>query len=752
MSSPGDALDSNSEDSIDENLRFLHSSLAALDQDQQDDTSTRPPTRSQIDSHRDPRVRNRTRGIADILPSPPPPQAAQYEDRLIVPPHATTPPPPPPPPAESSADRRTRLQQILARLNRIHDPSASAPTPATGRPTASAYSNRTPSPGAGGRAERLYDWAPAHEDTSTTHDETELEQILAELRRARPDIGSERLRGEGERELEGLRRREQEATEGLERRERLRERRRGGVEWGSLRRSVVAQRATRQEGGVPTIASSASATERMLRYVMERERSGMSEEEERARGTGWFNPMDENSGIGAEHLANGNSSRDAWPLPPPHINEGRSSLLRNEEARTAWFAAEQERVMRYRTGTEGPQRLPRISTPPVPSTMTSSSPTALLESALKYLDQLRSCSRYEDALSAAMDQGLATKEFFADKHHDFIMDLDDVEPLADSSWLQPGTTFEGHQHAATPNAELLQQRLNSSTIHVEQINPNFPSLASTPAFDHPPGSTRVASFDASRPWLSHQFTPPTTTNTTTSTSPKFPDPTHDHWPVRVTIHSLDREKMTIQGTMEAYDVPQHPASISLLNNNNASTTSRPKAGRKSSPITTYLEGHIIDLTTHSFLTPTPAVDHSKRSTSTSRLLSSSPISFPSATPSTDAANWLRLPPFSTLASPSALARTLLSLSRLRAIQQEYIFMRWKERCFVHTSSDTCSDEDRRMGDQDRGHGLTIGGFYYVSLRRADGRVEGLYFDPGSTPFQRVRLEGGRGGWPGVELR
>ena len=37
-------------------------------------------------------------------------------------------------------------------------------------------------------------------------------------------------------------------------------------------------------------------------------------------------------------------------------------------------------------------------------------------------------------------------------------------------------------------------------------------------------------------------------------------------------------------------------------------------------------------------------------------------------------------------------------------------------------------------------GLTIAGFYYVCLERASGRIEGFYFDPSSTPFQRLDLQ------------
>jgi hypothetical protein len=374
-----------------------------------------------------------------------------------------------------------------------------------------------------------------------------------------------------------------------------------------------------------------------------------------------------------------------------------------------------------------------------------------LENALKYLHQLRSCHNYEQALSAAIDHGLATKEFFADKHDDFVMDMAEIEPIAASSWLQPGTVFEGHQHATNGNAVGLLPPRSGSASHVEQINPNYrnQSTATTTGFDHPPGSTRVT-FDPSRPWLSQNFA--AQSHSMASLLAKAADRPYDHWPVRVIIHSLDAERMILQGTMEAYDVPQQPASVSILH-----SAERPKAGKKNAPITTYLEGHIINLSTHSFLTPSatenqrlgPHPTHPHNSTPYTSL--PDVVTFPSANAHTDASNWRKLPPFNALPSDEEMARCILSKARMNEIHEDYIFMRWKERCFVHTKDDKCSEADR-AGDQDRGHGLTISGFYYVSLRRSDGVVEGLYFDPTSTPYQHLRLSGQSTGWPAFEFR
>lgn len=49
-----------------------------------------------------------------------------------------------------------------------------------------------------------------------------------------------------------------------------------------------------------------------------------------------------------------------------------------------------------------------------------------------------------------------------------------------------------------------------------------------------------------------------------------------------------------------------------------------------------------------------------------------------------------------------------------------------ERCFI-------TPTDARQG-------LTISGFYYISLRRDTGHIEGLYYDPGSSPYQQLSLK------------
>jgi hypothetical protein len=64
----------------------------------------------------------------------------------------------------------------------------------------------------------------------------------------------------------------------------------------------------------------------------------------------------------------------------------------------------------------------------------------------------------------------------------------------------------------------------------------------------------------------------------------------------------------------------------------------------------------------------------------------------------------------------------------------YMFMRWKEKFFVNVGTDC---------------GLTIAGFYYVCFSRSDGSVHGFYYDPNSSPYQKLELKAtneGRAGY------
>ena len=57
-----------------------------------------------------------------------------------------------------------------------------------------------------------------------------------------------------------------------------------------------------------------------------------------------------------------------------------------------------------------------------------------------------------------------------------------------------------------------------------------------------------------------------------------------------------------------------------------------------------------------------------------------------------------------------------------------------------TSSEYPSTSTTLLGDRAHAQwGLTISGFYYVALHRQTGRIDGLYYDPGSQPYQSLRM-------------
>ncbi|MCJ1384645.1 hypothetical protein MMC17_007763 [Xylographa soralifera] len=173
--------------------------------------------------------------------------------------------------------------------------------------------------------------------------------------------------------------------------------------------------------------------------------------------------------------------------------------------------------------------------------------------------------------------------------------------------------------------------------------------------------------------------------------------TDDTWRVKVTINSIDYSTMTLSGTMEAFNVP------------------RKLTPPQENSITTFLEGEIIDFNRYTLATTSFTADAS-----------------------IDSTYWRKLEPFKTL-TDKEIVSNLMSIKWLREeLGKKWILMRWKEKCFV-----TPSDEDS---------GLTISGFYYVSLRRSDGHIEGLYYDPKSTPYQYLSLMPEKRMFPAYEFR
>lgn len=160
-------------------------------------------------------------------------------------------------------------------------------------------------------------------------------------------------------------------------------------------------------------------------------------------------------------------------------------------------------------------------------------------------------------------------------------------------------------------------------------------------------------------------------------------PMEEDWRVHVHIQVCDLAAGYVCGMMEAVDVP-----------------------KAKSPIVTFWEGHIIDNVNHTFFT-----------------------NGWDATKDTDIKHWRTFPAF------QALQPQVVNRGGRSSCLSEYpfIFMRWKEQCFVNVGNDC---------------GLSIAGFYYICMNRVDGTTTGYYFDPNSSPFQELELNPAKKGGSG----
>jgi hypothetical protein len=320
----------------------------------------------------------------------------------------------------------------------------------------------------------------------------------------------------------------------------------------------------------------------------------------------------------------------------------------------------------------------------------------MLEQAVQYLARIRNHNADpEDVPLRESPSSLGSPD------DDLITDARTLPPIQRSSWLSPGAVLQGCQHATTAH----------------QLEP------------------------PTRPWLAHAYTSNTprsrpAAHSTATHSPDLSTSTpQDRWPVKVTVHAVDWANMSLAATMEAYNVPSHSHSHASLPPDQHVT--------RTSSITTYLEGEILDFSTHTLLTE----------------------SFKSNA-ANDATYWRKLPPFTDM-SDADVVRALTSRRWFSQVfARDWILMRWKERCFVKslqctppsppttatatataTTTDyarptlpTAETDAQHAAFDDSGCGLTISGFYYVCLRRADGRLEGLYYDPQSSPYQCLKLD------------
>ena len=276
--------------------------------------------------------------------------------------------------------RRERLQRVLTRLNRLHGtPSGSA------QPSGS-YGETAPNHNS------LYDWSPpSTAELEDANEEAELEVIRRELRRQLPNHHPEVLRVMAESVRADLQRVGSAGTSQF-----------GG---GSQHESAPArtEQSLRSQAILQAVRRhprfSARSREYMQRYVADRadrhERSGsgtstMGETRER------YSPA---------------SDRYPWNRRSTHENsasdESRSRLRRS-----------------------------MLADPP---TNSSDTPADYLRRAVIYLGNLRRSQTYEDSLGHAVDAQFVTREFFGDKHDDFVLDLASLTPTCPTSILARGS-------------------------------------------------------------------------------------------------------------------------------------------------------------------------------------------------------------------------------------------------------------------------------------------------------------------------
>ncbi|KAK2789068.1 hypothetical protein FQN52_006435 [Onygenales sp. PD_12] len=287
-----------------------------------------------------------------------------------------------------------------------------------------------------------------------------------------------------------------------------------------------------------------------------------------------------------------------------------------------------------------------------------------LEETIKYLDKVRFSNSYEESLSAAAEGSFIESEYFTRNEDDFILETSSISSPADSSWLKPGTVFCGSQHATNQSFETSLQNLDPIILNGGDI-----------------GRIDVYTNGAPRGYLQHEFGNGGATGTGAGSN----NSRHEHWPVKVTIHHVDYDTMTLSGTMEAYNIPDKTAS------------------NQGAHIITFLEGEIIDFKTHSLETRNFK-----------------------ANAEVDSLYWRELEPFKSLTYDEIVKNLVSKKWMTEQLTKGWILMRWKERCFVSPSHSR--------------QGLTISGFYYISIRRSDGHIEGMYYDPGSSPYQHLTLD------------
>ena len=443
-----------------------------------------------------------------------------------------------------------------------------------------------PSVGMPGHAQSGYQgWAPGSSDTegdveSLAAARARLRSASAQLAASTARLDAEMNRAEMEHDLAATRRRlDMEAFDPAAERQRLEQIEREVADtWGQ------SHFVENEVGGEPTFTESSLRTTALLQSVRRHSRFSARSRNQLEN----YILERERLGPVSESRENANRSRPTVPT-----NETVSSILRTQEIRSRDLQARVHDLNRL---------LPQTSP-------TDEQKPSRLEKTINYLERLRFCDTYLDRILSAEENGFIQGEDFTHNHEDFILNTATIDPPQHSSWLKVGGVFSGSQHAA------------SGSI----VPPLMPAsqVSRAAAADRRVRGGSITPAQTSRgSWI---------TNTASRMSE-----TDEQWPVKVTIHAIDYESMTLSGTMEAFNVPD-----------------------KSSPtfessITTFLEGEIIDFNKFALETKTF-----------------------NAGPKVDATYWRKLGPFKKF-TDDEMVRNLVSMKWLsEELSKKWILMRWK---------------------------------------------------------------------------
>ena len=258
-----------------------------------------------------------------------------------------------------------------------------------------------------------------------------------------------------------------------------------------------------------------------------------------------------------------------------------------------------------------------------------SQPYPRLKETIKYLERLRYSNTYEESLNSAAANGFVQLENFCCSEDDFILDTASIAPPTECSWLRPGMVFSGAQRTARNGDPLLSQLTQAR---------NDPLIVnSSSGSNNETGRIQVQTSIGRRyvPQNLHHRIGGGGGGGVTNTSKD------ENWPVKVTIHSVNHDDMTISGTMEAYNIPDK-------------TSPTPDAH-----VITFLEGEIIDF--------------NKFTLETGKFRAST---------DTDSMYWRQLQPFKHLTDIEVVKNLVNKKWVTEELSKTWLLMRWKGMSFI----------------------------------------------------------------------